>query len=87
VGFRRRLSRMRMRRFADVEGYYGPMGVACSYEGLRGTIGRRYLAGRVDWDAETIFLKYRHLEYVSCNNVYGGGDSLGGDGGSHGSGH
>ena len=44
---------------ADFDAHYQPLGVSCSYQGLRRTIARRYLSGRLDFDAETIICKYR----------------------------
>jgi len=48
---------------ADFDAHYGPLGVSCSYQGLRGTVGRRYLSGRIDFDAATVITKYRHIDY------------------------
>jgi hypothetical protein len=44
---------------ADFDAYYQPLRVACSYAGLRRTIARRYFSGRSDFDAETIFFRFR----------------------------
>jgi hypothetical protein len=46
-------------RQTDFDAYYGPLGVSCSYDGLRRTIGRRYLSGQLDFDAGTIINKFR----------------------------
>ena len=47
----------------DFDAYYEPLKVSCSYLGLRRTVGQRYLAGRLDFDAATIISKYRHVDY------------------------
>lgn len=47
-------------RQSDFDEHYGPLKLACSYEGLRRVIGRRYLSGRTDFDAETLFHRFRH---------------------------
>ena len=44
---------------SDFDTHYKPMGVACSYSGLRRTISRRYLYGQVDFDAATIRSRFR----------------------------
>jgi hypothetical protein len=38
----------------DFNAYYGPLGVNCSFDGLRKTVANRYLKGRTDFDAETV---------------------------------
>jgi hypothetical protein len=38
--------------------YYRPLGVKCTYDGLRTVVGRRYLSGRTDFDAEMVILKF-----------------------------
>jgi hypothetical protein len=43
----------------DFDAHYAPLGVACSYHGLRRTIARRYLSGQMEFDAETIIYKFR----------------------------
>jgi hypothetical protein len=43
----------------DFDAYYQPLGFACSYQGLRHTIARRYFSGDTDFDAETIFNRFR----------------------------
>lgn len=47
----------------DFDAHYGPLRVACSYEGLRRVIGRRYLSSRIDFDAATIISKFRSADY------------------------
>jgi len=51
----------------DFEAYYGPLGVACSYAGLRRTIARRYFSKRMDFDAETVVARFRRDEYISSD--------------------
>ena|SRR5436190_14182450 len=48
---------------ADFDGYYQSLGVSCSYQGLRRTIGRRYLYGKLDFDAATIISRFRRANY------------------------
>jgi hypothetical protein len=43
----------------DFEAYYPPLKVKCNYQDLRRTISRRFLAGRLDFDAKTIIDRYR----------------------------
>ena len=38
----------------DYDAYYGPLRVACTYDGLRAVIARRYLDGARGFDATTI---------------------------------
>jgi hypothetical protein len=47
----------------DFDAHYEPLRVSCSYQGLRRTVSRRYLSGRLDFDAATIISKYRHIDY------------------------
>jgi len=47
----------------DFEAHYEPLGVSCSYQGLRRTVSRRYLSSRLDFDAATIIGKYRLIDY------------------------
>src|SRR5450432_1238291 len=47
----------------DFDAQYAPLGVSCSYQGLRNTIARRYFSGRMDFDAETIFYKFKRGEF------------------------
>jgi len=44
---------------SDFDAHYKPLGVACSYSGLRRTISRRYLHGQLDFDATTIINRFR----------------------------
>jgi hypothetical protein len=39
---------------SDFDAYYGPLHVACTYEGLRDTIARRYFDGARGFDAATV---------------------------------
>ena len=48
-----------------VSAHYGPLGVACTYEGLRQTIRRRYLSGYPKFDALTVVEKFWHAGYSS----------------------
>jgi len=43
----------------DFDAYYQPLGVVCTYQGLRRTIARRYFSGETDFDAATIFNRFR----------------------------
>jgi hypothetical protein len=47
----------------DFDAHYEPLGVSCSYQGLRGTIARRYLSGRMDFEAETIISKFKRDDF------------------------
>jgi hypothetical protein len=47
----------------DFDAHYDPLGVSCGYGGLRRIVGRRYLSGRLDFDASTVIRKYRQIEY------------------------
>ena len=39
--------------------HYDTLGVKCTFEGLRKIIAKRYLNGRADFDASTLFRKFR----------------------------
>ncbi len=39
---------------SDFDAYYGPLRVACTYDGLRDVIGRRYFDGGYGFDAATV---------------------------------
>ncbi len=39
---------------ADFDAYYGPLRVACTYDGLRSVISRRYFGGAWGFDAATV---------------------------------
>ena len=68
----------------DFDAYYEPLGVACSYQGLRRTVGRRYFSGDLDFDAETIIYRFVRGNYRSSGYENTGSDSdafYGGDGG------
>ena len=43
----------------DFDAFYKPLGVACNYQDLRRTIARRYFSGQTDFDAATIFNRFR----------------------------
>jgi hypothetical protein len=47
----------------DFDAHYDPLGVSCSYQGLRSTIARRYFSGRMDFDAETIIYKFKRGDF------------------------
>jgi hypothetical protein len=47
---------------ADFDAHYGPLRVACTYEGLRRVIGRRYMSGRIDFDAAAVARKFAGFE-------------------------
>lgn len=61
----------------DFDAYYEPLGVSCSYLGLRRTVGKRYLSGQVDFDAATVISRFRRLDggdfYESGIGTQGGG--------------
>jgi hypothetical protein len=67
----------------DFDAHYEPLGVACSYRGLRGTIARRYFSGDLDFDAKTINARFVRGEYrfsgyqdsqADSDAFHGGGD-------------
>ncbi len=39
--------------------HYGPLGVKCTYDGLRKEIAKRYFSNQTHFDAEMVFLKFR----------------------------
>lgn len=41
----------------DFDAYYGPLRVACTYDGLRRSIGRRFFRGATGFDAANILLR------------------------------
>jgi hypothetical protein len=47
----------------DFDAFYEPMGVACSYQGLRSTVARRYFSGDLDFDAKTITSRFVRGDY------------------------
>jgi hypothetical protein len=47
----------------DFDAHYGPLGVACTYDGLRKPIARRYFSGRMDFDAETVIARFGSAGY------------------------
>ena len=47
----------------DFDTFYEPMRVACSYQGLRSMIGRRYFSGDMDFDAKTITARFVRGDY------------------------
>jgi len=61
----------------DFDAYYQPLGVAGSYQRLRHTIARRYFSGDMDFDAETIFNRFR------CGDGYFYESGIGEDYSSH----
>lgn len=38
----------------DFDAYYVPLGIACTYDGLRTVVSRRFFGGRCDFDAANI---------------------------------
>lgn len=50
-------------RQTDFDAHYSPLGVACTYEGLRRVVGRRYLSGQIDFDATTVISKFRSVDH------------------------
>ena len=49
----------------DFNAHYEPMGVACTYHGLRKTIGRRYFSGQSDFDAKTVISRFCRIGFLS----------------------
>ena len=41
----------------DFDGYYSPLRVACTYDGLRLVVGRRFFGGVTGFDATNILLR------------------------------
>ena len=68
----------------DFDAYYEPLGVACSYQGLRRTVGRRYFSGGLDFDAATIIHRFVPANYRPTGDQDSSSDSaafhFGGDG-------
>ena len=64
-------------RQKDFDAHYEPLGVSCSYFGLRRTVGRRYLSGSVDFDAAAVISRFRRGDsgdfYESGIGSQGGG--------------
>jgi hypothetical protein len=61
----------------DFEAHYKPLGVSCSYQGLRRTVGLRYFSGQLDFDAATVITRFRRFDggdfYESGIGSQGGG--------------
>ena len=68
----------------DFDAHYAPLGVACSYQGLRRTVGRRYFSGNMDYDATTIIHRFVPGNYRPTGDQDSSSDSdafyFGGDG-------
>jgi len=47
----------------EFDAHYVPLGVACSYQGLRRTIARRYFSGDMEFDAKTIISRFVRGDY------------------------
>ena len=41
----------------DFDAYYGPLRVRCTYDGLRGSVARRFFDGATGFDATNILLR------------------------------
>ena len=70
----------------DFDVYYEPLGVACSYQGLRRTIARRYFSGDPDFDAQTIssrFCFYGDSKNPERMDTQADSDAFYGGGGGH----
>ena len=52
---------------ADFDAYYTPLRVACTYEGLRAVVSRRYFGGVRDFDAASIVNATRRMD---ANDFY-----------------
>jgi hypothetical protein len=56
----------------DFDAYYGPLRVACTYDGLRHSIARRFFCGATGFDATNILLRAESpmgREYAFTNNA------------------
>ena len=72
---------------ADFDAHYAPLGVACTYQGLRRTIARRYFSGRSNFDAGTItarFCYYGNSHNPERITTPADTDAFFGGGGGHG---
>jgi hypothetical protein len=70
----------------DFDAHYEPLGVACSYQGLRRTIARRYFSGDIDFDAKTIisrFCFYGDSKNPERMDTQADSDAFYGGGGGH----
>ena len=69
----------------DFDAFYEPMGVACSYQGLRSTVSRRYFSGDMDFDAKTIISRFVRGDYrfLRCQESQADSDAFYGGGGEH----
>jgi hypothetical protein len=68
----------------DFDAFYEPLGVACSYQGLRRTVSRRYFSGDMYFDAKTIISRFVRGDYRFSGYQESQADSdasSGGDGG------
>jgi hypothetical protein len=63
----------------DFDAHYGPLGVSCTYDGLRRTVSKRYLAGQFDFNAATIYRRFRRSDDDGFDES-GTGQILGGTG-------
>jgi hypothetical protein len=57
----------------DFDEYYTPLRVACTYDGLRALVSRRYFGGVRDFDAATL-IRVSKEPYPEENNFYQGVD-------------
>lgn len=57
---------------ADFDAYYGPLRVACTYDGLRAVIGRRYFDGVYGFDAATVVRLATPPNYDDNYGIEGG---------------
>jgi hypothetical protein len=69
----------------DFDTFYEPMGVACSYQGLRSVIGQRYFSGDTDFDAKTIISRFvrGNYRFSGYQESQADSDAFHGGGGGH----
>lgn len=66
-------------REEDFDAFYRPDGAGCNYQNLRRTIARRYFSGSMEFNAETIILKFRRGNFSHTEFSESGiGDNPGG---------
>jgi len=58
---------------ADFDGYYGPLRVRCTYDGLRAIISRRYFPGAYNFNAASVVRLAKPPDEWSYNFYEGGG--------------
>ena len=72
---------------SDFDQHYGPLKVACSYDGLRHVVARRFLSARTGFNAETLYHRFRQTnDHGHGYGDYTQADSGAVSGGGHGHG-